>query len=97
MVTDDYHKVMRKKPGVAELKARLSEYLRAVKKGHEVTIYDRDQPIARVVPYAATSHGLTVREPLASYGTLGAIPMPEPIDLPIDPVDVLLEDRNSER
>jgi prevent-host-death family protein len=39
--------------GIAELKARLSEHLRAVRNGGTVTVLDRDTPIARIVPYAA--------------------------------------------
>src|SRR5204863_8276246 len=49
-------------PQVAELKARLSEYLRSVRGGHEITVYDRDQPIARIVPYASGG-ARSVREP----------------------------------
>ena len=38
---------------IAELKARLSEHLRAVRNGGTLTVLDRDTPIARIVPYAA--------------------------------------------
>lgn len=81
---------------VAELKAKLSEYLRFVRKGNEVTVYDRNDPIARVVPYTASS-ALVVREAIRKYATLGDIPIP-PMEkkLGIDPVEVLLADRNSE-
>lgn len=37
---------------IAELKDRLSEHLRAVEKGAEVVVTDRDRPIARIVPLA---------------------------------------------
>jgi prevent-host-death family protein len=37
--------------GIAELKGRLSEYLRAVRRGAEVVIKDRETPIARLVPF----------------------------------------------
>ena len=87
---------MAKKTGVADFKARLSEYLRAVRRGREVTIYDRDQPIARVVPYAS-QHTLSVREPVSSYGAFGRIPLPPPVALTVDPVDILLEDRQRNR
>jgi prevent-host-death family protein len=56
MVINDYRVVMTRRPmtvRVAELKARLSEYLRAVRRGADVTIQDRSGPIARLVPYAA--------------------------------------------
>jgi len=35
---------------IAELKDRLSEHLRAVEKGTEVVVMDRNRPIARIVP-----------------------------------------------
>lgn len=38
--------------GIAELKAHLSEHLRAVRNGGTLTVLDRDTPIARIVPYA---------------------------------------------
>jgi prevent-host-death family protein len=42
---------MKAEVGIAELKDKLSEYLRAVRKGGEVVIKDRETPIARLVPY----------------------------------------------
>ena len=39
--------------GIAELKARLSEHLRAVRQGRSFTVVDCDKPVARLVPYAA--------------------------------------------
>lgn len=36
--------------GVAQLKARLSEYLARVRAGEEVLVTDRGQPVARLVP-----------------------------------------------
>lgn len=35
---------------IAELKNRLSEHLRAVERGAEVIVMDRNRPIARIVP-----------------------------------------------
>ena len=95
MVIGDYHMTMTKSVGVAELKARLSEYLRAVRKGHDLTIMDRDQPIARVVPYA-TSGSLVVREKLTGYRTLGEVPLPAPVRLGVDAVGLLLDDRRTD-
>lgn len=39
--------------GVAQLKARLSEYLARVKAGEEVLVTDRGRPVARLVPVGA--------------------------------------------
>jgi prevent-host-death family protein len=95
MVTGDYHVTM-KKIGVADLKAKLSEYLRIARKGGEVVVMDRDQPIARIVPYSETG-GLRIREPAGRYKRLGDIPLPPPVKLDIDPVDLLIEERNRDR
>ena len=84
-----------KEARVAELKARLSEYLRSVRKGNEVTVYDRNEPIARLVPYSPGGP-LVVREAVRKYSTLGKIPIPKRAKLDIDPVALLLEDRRSE-
>ena len=45
---------------VAELKAKLSGYLRQVKQGETVTVYDRSTPIADIVPHE--SSGLSIIE-----------------------------------
>ena len=81
---------------VAELKAKLSEYLRLVRKGNEVTVYDRNEPIARLVPYTAGGP-LVVREAVAGYESLREVRIPRHSKLASDPVDTLLEDRNSGR
>jgi antitoxin (DNA-binding transcriptional repressor) of toxin-antitoxin stability system len=79
---------------VAEFKAKLSAYLRQVRGGRELTIYDRDQPIARVIPIA-TASTLAVREPAVRYAKLGDIPLAPPLPRAGDIVDLLLEDRRS--
>jgi len=84
------------KVGIADLKAKLSEHLRTVKRGEEVTVYDRNEPIARIVPF--TSRGaLIVREPAREYKSFRDIKLPAPVKLDVDPVALLLEDRNRER
>lgn len=44
-----------KTAGVADLKARLSEYLATVKAGGEVLVTERGKPIARISPIEAES------------------------------------------
>ena len=95
IVTRDYLVTM-SKVGIADLKAKLSEHLRAVKRGEEVTVYDRNEPVARIVPFAVRG-ALIVREPVRSYRTFRDIRLPAPVKLDVDPVDLLLEDRNKER
>ena len=58
MTSYDYNVVMTK-VGIADLKARLSEHLRLVRKGRTLTVLDRDTPIAQIVPYQ--SEALDVR------------------------------------
>lgn len=77
------------------MKARLSEFLRAVRKGRELTVFDRDQPIARLVPYASASERMRVREPLRACRTLGEVKLPAPATLSVDAVALLLEDRTA--
>jgi prevent-host-death family protein len=73
---------------IADLKARLSEHLRSVRKGGTVTVFDRDTPIARIVPYAAQS--LEVRKARRRLRDLKLPPKPA---TRTDSVAVLLEDR----
>lgn len=75
---------------VAELKAKLSAYLRAARRGHAVTVCDRDTPVARLVPYATTPEPLSSRMPTRPWG---AAALPPPIGRPIDSLAALLEER----
>ena len=84
-----------KKIGVADLKAKLSEHLRLVRKGGEITVFDRDRPIARIIPHTGVTP-LAIREPLVGYGTLGDIALPPPAELDIDAVELLLEERRED-
>jgi prevent-host-death family protein len=43
--------------GIAELKARLSEYLSRVEDGEEIVVADRGRPVARLVPPVWKSGG----------------------------------------
>ncbi len=96
MTISDYLIVM-KQVMIADLKAKLSEYLRYVRQGHTVTVLDRHTPVARLVPYEQQTV-LRVREPTGPYGgKIGKVPLPEPADLDVDVVDVLLELRQMER
>ena len=40
---------MTRKVKISELKARLSEHLRHVRRGHTITVMDRDTPVAEIV------------------------------------------------
>ena len=81
---------------VAELKAKLSEYLRLVRKGHVVTVLDRTTPIARIVPTESQSGHLPSRKPKGS-ASFWKVPRPPPYRGKIDIVDLLLEERQGDR
>ena len=55
---------------VADLKARLSRYLRRVKGGHEVIVTDRGVPVAKLVPLTRSQQREGRRARLARAGVL---------------------------
>ena len=73
---------------IAELKSRLSEHLRAVRKGRTLTVLDRDTPVARIVPYAAET--IEVRR---ATRRLRDVRLPPPPAAPTDSLAILLDDR----
>ena len=81
---------------IAELKARLSEYLRRVRRGRSITVLDRDTPIARLVPYVEGDL-LRIREPQGLAASIQDVPLPPPLAIEIDVVELLLEERQGER
>jgi prevent-host-death family protein len=96
MTRCDYLLVM-KKVRIAELKARLSEHLRAVRRGETYTVMDRQTPIARLLPYGAEVEPLRVRKPMRRVPTLQDVALPPPLKIDVDPVALLLEERQVER
>lgn len=88
---DSHHPV---RVGVAEFKARLSAFLRGVRRGHAVTLYDRDTPIARVVPYAEPNVRLVIRP---ARGALHDVPLPPPLRRPVNVLAALAEERAERR
>ena len=61
---------MKATANVAQIKARLSEYLRQVKDGSEVVITERGIPVARLVPLAPDEKRATREERLIRSGAL---------------------------
>jgi prevent-host-death family protein len=95
----DYLQVMsdhkKGRVGVAELKARLSMYLRAVRRGEAVIVYDRDTPVARLVPYEGGAQAtLPVRK---ATEALRDVELPEPLGREIDSLAALAEERQAGR
>ena len=50
IMTTSGHNAVMKQVRIAELKSRLSEYLRAVRNGETISVLDRDTPVAQIVP-----------------------------------------------
>lgn len=74
--------------GIAALKARLSEHLRAVRKGRSLIVVDRTTPIARLVPYQ--EHAVEIRKASRPVGELRLPPAPKAAT---DSLAALLDDR----
>ena len=81
---------------IAELKAKLSEYLRAVRRGETIAVLDRETPVAQIVPVRSAS-ALRVRKPAPGSLPPNRIPLPKPAKLSVDVVQLLLEERQGQR
>jgi prevent-host-death family protein len=81
---------------IAELKARLSEHLRAVRRGETIAVLDRNTPVAQIVPIRART-ALRVRSPAPGAPTPNRVPLPKPLKLNVDVVKLLLEERQGHR
>jgi prevent-host-death family protein len=90
-----HHEVM-KQVRIAELKAHLSEYLRAVRSGQTIAVLDRETPVAQIVPIAERAT-LLIRKPARGTPAPNRVPLPEPLNIKLDVVDLLLEERQSHR
>ena len=82
---------------IADLKARLSEHLRAVRRGRTLTVLDQDRPVARIVPYDTERRTLTVRSPRPGAVPLSRVPLPPALRVKVDIVALLAEERQPER
>ncbi len=81
---------------IAELKAKLSEYLRAVKRGETIAVLDRDTPVARIVPVPERPV-LRIRKPAPGTPPLKRIRPARAAKLNVDIVELLLEERQGHR
>ena len=82
-----------KKVLISDLKAHLSEHLRAVQSGGAFIVMDRKTPIAKIVPYDARPEQIVIRRPKPGASLLRDVPLPSPIKLDVDIMDVLEEER----
>ena len=81
---------------IAELKAHLSEYLRAVRSGETIAVLDRETPVAQIVP-VRDRLALRIRKPVPGSPPLNRVPLPKPLQIDVDVVQLLLEERQSHR
>jgi prevent-host-death family protein len=96
LVTTSGHNIVMSVVKVSELKAKLSAYLSEVRGGGTVVVYDRNTPIARLVPFAVAKAGdLVVIEALASPAELKKIRGVRP-KKPVD-TDKLLRELRADR
>lgn len=80
-----------KRVRIAELKDKLSKHLRAVERGEEVEVTDRDRPIARIVPVPG-ERPMRVRPASRPFTEVRDREHPT-VDWPVDVVDLLREER----
>jgi len=80
---------------IAEFKAHLSSYLSRVRKGEEVVITDRQNPIARISPYSQPQEKLVIIPAKVSPKVFKKIKIPPPPE-PTDSLKILLEEREDD-
>ena len=79
---------------IAEVKAKFSAYLRRAKAGEEITVLDRDVPVARIIGIARSPVSST---PPAVLASLQSLKLPKAGSYAFDPLETLLEDRRRDR
>jgi prevent-host-death family protein len=85
---------MKSKVGIAELKAHLSEYIRAAQKGKEVIIKDRETPVAKLMPLEPAHKFLRVIPATRSMAEVERL-LDENPDVPVlppDPIEKIFAD-----
>ena len=90
-----HHEVM-KQVRIAELKSHLSEYLRAVRGGQTIAVLDRETPVAHIVPVRDRA-SLKIRKPQSGSPPVNRVPLPRPLKIKLDVVELLLEERQLHR
>jgi prevent-host-death family protein len=90
------HNMAMRQVRIAELKARLSEYLHIVRRGETIAVLDRDTPVAQIVPVRDRST-LRVRKPAPGTPAPNHVLLPKAPKLNVDVVQLLLEERQGHR
>jgi prevent-host-death family protein len=66
---------MKRRTSSSHLKARLGQYMKAVRAGEEIVVTDRDLPVARLVPYVVRDGEASEAVPVAVPRDPGAPPL----------------------
>jgi antitoxin (DNA-binding transcriptional repressor) of toxin-antitoxin stability system len=85
-----------KQVGIAELKSRLSEFLRVVQGGESIAVFDRNRAVAHIVPIPERA-ALRIRSPAAGSPKPNKVALPRTAAQKIDVVELLLEERQGHR
>jgi prevent-host-death family protein len=96
LVTIYGHNIVMRQVRIAELKARLSEYLRAVRRGETIAVLDRETPVAQIVPVRERA-ALRIRKPAQGAPPPNRVRLPKSAKLNVDIVELLLEERQGHR
>ena len=75
---------------IAQLKSRLSAYLRSVRNGGEILVKDRETPIARIVPYKPARKRVATIPATKSHKDIDRLPFFRPAYLKPGDVDEAL-------
>jgi antitoxin (DNA-binding transcriptional repressor) of toxin-antitoxin stability system len=81
---------------IAELKSRLSEFLRSVQRGESLAVLDRNTAIAHILPIRE-QRGLRIRRPASGALPPNKVPLPKAAKLKSDILELLLEERQGHR
>ena len=85
-----------KQVGIAELKSRLSEFLRIVQGGESIAVLDRNRAVAQIVPIRERP-GLRIRKPAPDSPQPNKVVLPRQTDANVDALELLLEERQNHR
>ena len=95
MTTSGHDRLM-KQVRIADLKARLSEHLRAVRAGESIAVLDRDTPTAQLIRIRE-SRALRIRKPAPGAPPIHRITVPRRAPTSVDVVQLLLDERQGHR
>ena len=90
------HNIIVRQVRIAELKSRLSEYLRAVRRGETIAVLDRETPVAQIVPVRERIL-LRIRKPSPGTPPPNRVALPRALGREIDVVNLLLAERQGHR